>query len=65
MAKPLPIAAVVLPRASNPSVIFLVSEPRPAISVIPPALSATGPYASTDMVAPTVDSIPTAEIPIP
>ena len=37
----------------------------PAISAIPPALSATGPYASIAMVIPTVDSIPTAAIPTP
>ncbi len=43
MANPLPMAAVVLPRASSPSVIFLVSGPRPAISEMPPALSAMGP----------------------
>ena len=43
IANPLPIAAVVFPRASSESVIFRVSSPRPAISAIPPALSATGP----------------------
>ena len=43
MAKPLPIAAVVLPTSSKPSVISRVSAPMPAISAIPPALSATGP----------------------
>ena len=43
MAKPLPMAAVVLPRASRPSVIFRTSGPSSAISEIPPALSATGP----------------------
>ena len=43
IAKPLPIAAVVLPCSSSSSVITLVSEGIPAISAIPPALSATGP----------------------
>ena len=43
IAKPLPIAAVVLPTSSKESVIFLVSFPNSDISAIPPALSATGP----------------------
>ncbi len=43
MAKPLPMAAVVLPSASRPSVILRTSGPRPLISLIPPALSAIGP----------------------
>ena len=43
IAKPFPIAAVVLPTSSRLSVISLVPSPRPAISAIPPALSATGP----------------------
>jgi len=43
IANPLPIAAVVLPSSSNESVISLTSLPMPAISAIPPALSATGP----------------------
>mmetsp|Transcript_9402 Transcript_9402/g.15177 ORF Transcript_9402/g.15177 Transcript_9402/m.15177 type:complete len:207 (+) Transcript_9402:656-1276(+) len=42
-AKPLPIAAVVLPSASNASVLARTSGPSPAISAMPPALSATGP----------------------
>ena len=65
IAKPFPIAAVVLPTSSKLSVIFLVSSPRPAISAIPPALSATGPYASIAIVIPTVANIPTAAIPTP
>ena len=65
MAKPLPMAAVVLPSESRPSVILRTSGPRPDISEIPPALSAMGPYASTDMVTPTVASIATAAMPIP
>ena len=43
IAKPFPIAAVVFPCSSNSSVIFRVSGDMPAISAIPPALSATGP----------------------
>ena len=43
MAKPLPMAAVVLPSSSRESVMARVSAPRPAISAMPPALSATGP----------------------
>ena len=43
IAKPLPIAAVVLPSSSSESVILRVSSPRPDISAMPPALSATGP----------------------
>ena len=43
IAKPLPIAAVVLPSASSPSVILRTSGPSSAISEMPPALSATGP----------------------
>ena len=43
MANPFPIAAVVLPTASSCSVRSLTSEPIPAISAIPCALSATGP----------------------
>ncbi len=43
IAKPFPIAAVVFPSSSRESVILRVSSPRPAISAIPPALSAIGP----------------------
>ena len=43
MAKPLPVAAVVLPSASSESVMARTSLPRKAISARPPALSATGP----------------------
>jgi len=43
MANPLPIAAVVLPAASSPSVLYLTSSPISAISAIPPALSEIGP----------------------
>ena len=47
IAKPLPIAAVVLPTASNLSVRSRTSGAWPLISAMPPALSAMGPYAST------------------
>jgi len=43
MAKPLPMAAVVLPTASSESVILRTSGSISAISARPPALSATGP----------------------
>jgi len=43
IAKPLPIAAVVLPTASSLSVRARMSRPSWAISAMPPALSATGP----------------------
>ena len=43
IAKPLPIAAVVLPTASNLSVLSLTSGSNSAISAIPPALSEIGP----------------------
>mmetsp|Transcript_88977 Transcript_88977/g.154305 ORF Transcript_88977/g.154305 Transcript_88977/m.154305 type:complete len:324 (+) Transcript_88977:483-1454(+) len=65
MAKPLPVAAVVLPRASSASVRSRTSLGHSAISAIPPALSAMGPYASVARVTPRVDSIPTAAIAIP
>ena len=47
IANPFPIAAVVLPTASNLSVLSLTSFHNSAISAIPPALSEIGPYAST------------------
>mmetsp|Transcript_33343 Transcript_33343/g.43916 ORF Transcript_33343/g.43916 Transcript_33343/m.43916 type:complete len:228 (-) Transcript_33343:31-714(-) len=43
MAKPLPVAAVVLPRESRRSVRSRMEESSSAISAMPPALSATGP----------------------
>ena len=43
IAKPLPIAAVVLPAASKASVLSLTYSPISAISAIPPALSLIGP----------------------
>ena len=59
------MAAVVFPSSSRESVISLTSSPIPDISAIPPALSATGPYASIAIVMPTVASIPTAAMPTP
>ena len=43
IANPLPIAAVVLPTASNLSVRSRTSLGKSAISAIPPALSEIGP----------------------
>jgi hypothetical protein len=43
MAKPLPMAAVVLPAASSASVLSRTSAGSSDISAIPPALSQTGP----------------------
>ena len=43
MAKPLPIAAVVFPTASNLSVLSRTMGSSPVISAMPPALSAIGP----------------------
>merc|ERR1719157_1676 len=66
MAKPLPVAAVVFPRASRASVVSRTCSEQPgSISAIPPALSATGPYASVARVIPRVESIPTAEMATP
>ena len=65
IANPLPVAAVVFPRASSASVLSLTSGSSPACSAKPPALSATGPYASVDRVIPSVASIPTEDNPMP
>ena len=43
MAKPLPVAAVVLPRLSRASVRSRTIGSSPAICALPPALSAIGP----------------------
>lgn len=43
MANPLPMAAVVFPAASRPSVLARTYSPSSAISAIPPALSEIGP----------------------
>ncbi len=65
IANPFPIAAVVFPTESSLSVIFLTSGSSLAISLIPPALSAMGPYVSTDTVVETNESIPMAAIVTP
>ena len=65
IAKPLPIAAVVLPTESSLSVITRTSGARWQDSARPPALSAIGPNASIETVAPTKASIPRADIAIP
>ncbi len=65
MAKPLPIAAVVLPAESRTSVRLRICSPMPAISAMPPALSATGPYASIARPMTSVLSIPMAAIATP
>ena len=57
MANPFPVAAVVLPRESSASVLCRTSGSRCACSAMPPALSATGPYASVASVMPRVDSM--------
>ena len=43
IAKPFPVAAVVLPKESKASVLSRTSGSIPDCSAIPPALSATGP----------------------
>lgn len=63
IANPLPIAAVVFPAASSASVMSLTSNS--AISLIPPALSEMGPYASIARLVLRFDSIPKAAIAIP
>ena len=65
IANPFPIAAVVLPTASNLSVLSLTSDGSSAISAIPPALSDIGPYASTASCIPVLASIPNAAIATP
>ena len=64
-ANPFATAAVVLPRESKASVTSLTSGPNSAISAMPPALSAIGPYASTETTTPRVASIPIAATAIP
>ena len=64
-AKPFAIAAVVFPRESKASVTSRTDGSSSAISAMPPALSAIGPYASTDTTAPVVASIPIAATAIP
>ena len=60
IAKPLPMAAVVLPAASSLSVLYLTLGWSPAISAIPPALSEIGPYPSMARERGKFDNIPKA-----
>ena len=60
IANPFPIAAVVLPAASKPSVRSLTYSPISAISAIPPALSEIGPYPSIAKLNGKLDNIPKA-----
>jgi hypothetical protein len=50
-------ALVVLPTASSASVVWRISLGRPAISAMPPALSVTGPKASSATTMPASASI--------
>ena len=50
-------ALVVLPTASSASVVLRISLGRPAISAMPPALSVTGPKASSATTTPATDSM--------
>ncbi len=65
MAKPFPMAAVVLPTASSLSVRWRTSAGNSLISAMPPALSEMGPYASTASWMPVLESIPTAAMAMP
>ena len=65
IAKPLPVAAVVLPTASNMSVLSRTSGGMPLISAIPPALSAIGPNASIANCIAVVAIIPAAAMATP
>jgi len=65
IAKPLPIAAVVLPAASSPSVLSLTYGPISAISAMPPALSLIGPYPSMAKLKGKLANIPKAAIATP
>lgn len=60
IANPFPIAAVVFPAASRPSVLYLTYYPISAISAIPPALSLIGPYPSIARLNGKLDNIPRA-----
>lgn len=60
IANPFPIAAVVLPAASSPSVLYLTSGPISAIYAIPPALSLIGPQPSIAKLKGKLDNIPNA-----
>ena len=65
MAYPLVTALVVLPTASNASVVLRTLFGNFDISAIPPALSVTGPYASKATTIPANASIVVTAIAIP
>ena len=65
IANPFPTAAVVFPTLSSSSVMSRTSEGKSLMTAKPPALSAIGPYASTESCTPRVTSIPTAEVATP
>jgi hypothetical protein len=65
IAKPFPVAAVVLPTASSLSVRSRTSGGNWLISAIPPALSAIGPKASIASCMAVVDIIPAEAIATP
>jgi hypothetical protein len=65
MAYPLVTAFVVFPTASNASVTVRTDFGNSAISAIPPALSVTGPYASSATTIPANANIVVAETAIP
>mmetsp|Transcript_42580 Transcript_42580/g.137250 ORF Transcript_42580/g.137250 Transcript_42580/m.137250 type:complete len:200 (+) Transcript_42580:1029-1628(+) len=65
MAKPLPMAAVVLPAASSASVFSRTDGCSSHISAMPPALSQTGPYTSIDRQVARVASMPSAASEMP
>mmetsp|Transcript_20395 Transcript_20395/g.33832 ORF Transcript_20395/g.33832 Transcript_20395/m.33832 type:complete len:306 (-) Transcript_20395:1298-2215(-) len=65
MAKPFPMAAVVLPAASRASVLSRTDSGNSDISAIPPALSQTGPYTSIDKQVARVPNIPNAAMATP
>ncbi len=65
MAKPFPVAAVVLPTASRISVFSRTSFGNSLISAMPPALSAIGPKASMANCIAVVAIIPAAAMATP
>ena len=65
MANPLVTALTVLPALSSSSATRIVFSPRPPISARPRALSTMGPYASLEMIMPTMESMPTAAMAMP
>merc|ERR1719163_135356 len=65
MAKPLPMAAVVLPAASSASVLSRTADGISHISAMPPALSAIGPYTSIARHVASVPNMPSAAVATP